>query len=47
MAEALPGTNRITLGADKGYDSHDFIAELRHMQITPHVAQNNTKREVP
>ena len=44
MAEALPGTNRVTLGADKGYDAHDFIAELRHMQITPHIAQNDTNR---
>ncbi len=44
MAEALPGTNRVTLGTDKGYDAHDFIAELRHMQITPHVAQNDTNR---
>jgi IS5 family transposase len=44
MAEALPGSNRVTLGADKGYDAHDFIAELRHMQITPHVAQNDTNR---
>ncbi|MGA8213293.1 MAG: IS5 family transposase [Candidatus Sulfotelmatobacter sp.] len=45
MAEALPGTNRVTLGADKGYDAHGFIAELRHMQITPHVAQNDTNRQ--
>jgi transposase len=44
MAESLPGTHRITLGADKGYDTHDFIAELRHMEITPHIAQNNSKR---
>jgi hypothetical protein len=41
MAEDLPGTHRLTLGADKGYDAHDFIAELRHMQITPHIAQND------
>jgi len=34
MAEGLPGTHRVTLGADKGYDAHDFIAELRHMEIT-------------
>jgi hypothetical protein len=26
MAEGLPGTHRVTLGADKGYDTHDFIA---------------------
>lgn len=44
MAEALPGIHRVTLGADKGYDSHDFVAELRHMEITPHIAQNDTNR---
>src|ERR1035438_3403251 len=44
MPEALPGTNRVTLGADKGYDAHDFVAELRHMEITPHIAQNDTNR---
>jgi hypothetical protein len=44
MAEGLPGTHRVTLGADKGYDAHDFIAELRHMEITPHVAQNDPDR---
>ncbi len=44
MAESLPGTQRITLGADKGYDARDFVAELRGMQITPHVAQNDTNR---
>ncbi len=44
MAESLPGTHRVTLGADKGYDTRDFVAELRGMQITPHVAQNDTRR---
>ncbi len=44
MAESLPGTHRVTLGADKGYDARDFINELRHMAITPHVAQNDTNR---
>ena len=44
MAEIIPGTDRVTLGADKGYDAHDFVAELRHMNITPHVAQNDTNR---
>jgi transposase len=29
---------RLTLGADKGYDSEDFINELRSMNVTPHVA---------
>ncbi len=44
MTEGLPGIHRVTLGADKGYDTHDFIAELRHMEITPHIAQNDTNR---
>lgn len=35
-----PGsTRRLTLGADKGYDSADFVAALRRMIVTPHVAQ--------
>lgn len=35
-----PGsTRRLTLGADKGYDSADFVAALRRMVVTPHVAQ--------
>jgi transposase len=35
-----PGsTRRLTLGADKGYDSADFVAELRQACVTPHVAR--------
>ena len=34
-----PGTSRRTLGADKGYDMSGFIADLRQMNVTPHVAQ--------
>lgn len=43
MAEARPG-GRITLGMDKGYDYPAFVAELRHLDVTPHVAQNTTNR---
>jgi hypothetical protein len=37
-----PGPQRggRTLGADKGYDEDEFIADLRRMDITPHVAPN-------
>ena len=28
-----------TVGADKGYDTHDFIAECRTMNVVPHAAQ--------
>jgi transposase len=34
-----PGsTRRITLGADKGYDAAEFVADLRTMCVTPHIA---------
>jgi len=33
------GGGRITLGADKGYDTFEFVESLRKMRITPHVAQ--------
>ena len=29
----------ITLGADKGYDTSDFVNELRSMNVRPHVAR--------
>jgi transposase len=35
---------RITLGGDKGFDSADFVNELRSMNVTPHVAQNTSNR---
>jgi len=44
MVEALDGDQRITLGADKAYDTADFIAEMRRLRVTPHVAQNDTNR---
>jgi transposase len=43
MTEALPGTQRVTVAGDKGYDTKDFVQEMRGMHATPHVAQN-TKR---
>jgi transposase len=41
--ERLPGTQRITLAADKGYDTRDFVASCRALKITPHVAQNHAR----
>ncbi len=34
--------HRVTLGADKNYDTQEFVAELRAIQVTPHVAQNTS-----
>jgi transposase len=43
MAERLEGTQRVTLGADKGYDTKDFVKEMRGMNVTPHVSQNHKR----
>lgn len=43
MAERLDGADRVTLGADKGYDTKEFVKEMRGMNITPQVAQNNNR----
>ena len=44
MLEQIAGTKRATVGGDKGFDTADFVAECRHMQVTPHVAQNEGRR---
>lgn len=43
MAERLPGAERVTLGADKAYDTKDFVKEMRGMDVTPHVSQNHKR----
>src|SRR5262245_22609791 len=44
MAADRPGSHRITLGAVKAYDVAEFVADLRELNVTPHVAQNTTNR---
>lgn len=45
MIEPLADRPRaITLGADKAYDTEDFVNELRSMKVTPHVARNTRGR---
>jgi transposase len=38
------GNRRITLGADKAYDTRDFVDTVRELRTTPHVMQNNSNR---
>jgi transposase len=38
------GRHRATLGADKGYDAASFVAALRALNVTPHIAQNTSRR---
>ena len=42
MLGELPQGGRITVGADKGYDTPRFVAACRAMGITPHVAQKRS-----
>ena len=35
---------KVTLGGDKGFDTQDFVAELREINVTAHVAQNTNGR---
>ena len=44
MLDGVPGDNRITLGGDKGYDVREFVDDLRDLNVTPHLAQNTSKR---
>jgi transposase len=32
------GRRRMSVGADRGYDTHDFVAGVRALGVTPHVA---------
>jgi transposase len=38
------GRHRATLGADKGYAAAGFVAALRTLKVTPHIAQNSSGR---
>jgi transposase len=40
MIREISSTRRITVGGDKAYDTKQFVADLRDLNATPHVAQN-------
>jgi len=39
----LPGSRKKTVGADKNYDTAQFVTDCRAMKITPHVARNDKR----
>jgi transposase len=43
MLQRLSGTEPVTVGGDKGFDTRDFVKECRNMRVTPHVAQNHAR----
>lgn len=44
MMAGLDRAARSTLGADKNYDTREFVAAMRRLGVTPHVAQHTTGR---
>jgi len=44
MLENLLTDRRVTVGADKGYDTQDFVTMCRRMNVTPHVARRETSK---
>ncbi len=44
MLGELPGKRRVTVGGDKGYDTKEFVKQIRRMNAVPHVAQNSKNR---
>ena len=44
MLAGQPGETRKTVGADKAYDTAEFVADCRAIGVTPHVAQNTKNR---
>ena len=44
MLEAMGGTHPVTVGGDKGFDTFGFVKESRNLRVTPHVAQNVSRR---
>ena len=44
LLQEVPGTGRLTVGGDKGFDTAEFVRECRNMRVTPHVAQNLGRR---
>jgi IS5 family transposase len=44
LGDVHGNTQRITLSADKAYDTRGFVKECRALNVTPHVAQNLIRR---
>jgi transposase len=45
MLDRLPPmTRRRTIAGDKGYDTKDFVADVRELGFTPHIAPNTTRQ---
>src|SRR5580693_4641006 len=43
LAERIEGEKRVTVGADKGYDTRGFVRDMGEQNVTPHVAENTNR----
>ncbi|MGF6292650.1 hypothetical protein QFZ98_004511 [Paraburkholderia youngii] len=43
LLDCVPGTHAKSIGADKSYDTHDFVNDCRARNVTPHVARNDAR----
>ncbi len=43
IAKIAPRKRRITVVADKNYDTNGFVKAMRELKVTPHVTQNHGK----
>jgi transposase len=44
MVGRIEGDQRVTVGADKGYDTRGFVQEMRDRNVTPHVSRNTNRQ---
>jgi len=44
IAQVAPRKRRITVAADKNYDTNGFVEAMRGLKVTPHVSQNVERR---
>jgi transposase len=44
MLDRRPRRRRATLGADRAYDTEEFVEACRERAVTPHIAQNRSGR---
>ena len=43
MLEQIRGTQAVTVGGDKAFDTFGFVQECRNLRVRPHVAQNEKR----
>ena len=45
LRKKIRGTKQVTVEGDKAYDTADFVAECRNLNVMPHAAQDLELRD--